>query len=196
MIVVADTSVILNLCRVQHEHLLLSLFGRVLVPTEVAFEFSRLAGVAARFGGFKLPDWVEVLRAPPPPTAVLAANLDAGEAAAIALCVGRKQKSECGNWKSPKRWTLRQGFAFRIFCRMMALEAHTPRGRRIQAKKWGQKNAVVGTPEIVAIHQPGVPSWRSRSCPFRRRVWKKRRPSLTAFFATVLKEEVLLAAEN
>ena len=46
MIVVADTSVILNLCRVRHEHLLPALFGRVLIPTEVASEFSRLAGAA------------------------------------------------------------------------------------------------------------------------------------------------------
>ncbi|HKX61468.1 MAG TPA: hypothetical protein VJS65_06485 [Verrucomicrobiae bacterium] len=49
MIVVADTSVILNLCCVRREHLLASLFGRVLVPTEVASEFRRLAGADARF---------------------------------------------------------------------------------------------------------------------------------------------------
>jgi predicted nucleic acid-binding protein len=42
MIVVADTSVILNLCRVQHERLLLQLFRRVLIPERVASEFARL----------------------------------------------------------------------------------------------------------------------------------------------------------
>ena len=38
MIVVADTSVILNLCRVEQEHLLKELFARVLIPDEVAAE--------------------------------------------------------------------------------------------------------------------------------------------------------------
>ena len=42
MIVVADTSVVLNLCRVEHDQLLRTLFGRVLVPVEVAFEFDRV----------------------------------------------------------------------------------------------------------------------------------------------------------
>ena len=55
MIVVADTSVVLNLCRVRHEHLLPALFGRVLIPTDVASEFSRLAGTDARFAGLILP---------------------------------------------------------------------------------------------------------------------------------------------
>ena len=39
MIVVADTSVVLNLRRIRHEQLLSSLFGRVLIPAEVASEF-------------------------------------------------------------------------------------------------------------------------------------------------------------
>ena len=51
MIVVADTSVVLNLCCVRQERLLSALFGRVLVPTEVAAEFRRLAGVDVRFSG-------------------------------------------------------------------------------------------------------------------------------------------------
>lgn len=89
MIVVADTSVILNLCRVRHEHLLPSLFGRVLIPVEVASEFGRLAGTDARFAGLSLPGWVETLPAPPLPPTVSAANLDLGEAAAIALCLSQ-----------------------------------------------------------------------------------------------------------
>lgn len=87
MIVVSDTSVVLNLCRIQHEQLLLTLFGRVLIPTEVASEFGRLAGTDARFAGMALPAWIEIQSAPPPPTAVIAAHLDSGEAAAIALCL-------------------------------------------------------------------------------------------------------------
>lgn len=55
MIVVADTSVILNLCRVQHEQLLRDLFSRVLIPTDVAAEFTRLSGTRPRFKGLTLP---------------------------------------------------------------------------------------------------------------------------------------------
>lgn len=55
MIVVADTSVVLNLCCVRQEGLLVALFGRVLVPKEVAAEFRRLAGIEARFVGLALP---------------------------------------------------------------------------------------------------------------------------------------------
>ena len=89
MIVVADTSVVLNLCRVQHDHLLRTLFGRVLVPAEVASEFRRLATADLRFTGLIFPGWIEVVPAPPLPAAVIAANLDPGEAAAIALCLGQ-----------------------------------------------------------------------------------------------------------
>ena len=89
MIVVADTSIVLNLCCVRREHLLASLFGRVLVPVEVASEFRRLAGADARFVGLTLPAWIEVLGAPPPPPEVVAAHLDIGESAAIALCLAQ-----------------------------------------------------------------------------------------------------------
>ena len=89
MIVVADTSVVLNLCRVRHEHLLPTLFGRILIPTVVASEFVRLAGTDARFAGLSLPGWIEILPSPPIPPTVSAANLDLGEAAAIALCLSQ-----------------------------------------------------------------------------------------------------------
>ena len=86
MIVVTDTSVILNLCRVQHEHLLQQLFQRVLIPAEVADEFARLAKVQKRFSGLVLPGWIEIFPAPKSfPVEVVQADLDAGEAAAIAL---------------------------------------------------------------------------------------------------------------
>jgi uncharacterized protein len=91
MIVVADTSVILNLCRVQHDHLLQQLFKRVLIPEEVADEFTRLTNVHKRFSGLILPEWVEVLAAPGSfPVEVVQAELDPGEAAAIALSLERK----------------------------------------------------------------------------------------------------------
>src|SRR5487761_2635300 len=93
MIVVADTSVILNLCCVQHEHLLRQLFQRVLIPNEVADEFVWLTKVQKRFSGLMLPPWIEISSAPQPyPVAVREAELDAGEAAAIALCL--KQKAD------------------------------------------------------------------------------------------------------
>jgi predicted nucleic acid-binding protein len=87
VIVVADTSVILNLCCIQHEHLLQALFGRVLIPNEVASEFTRLAGTDKRFANLTLPLWTETLAAPPPSREVLDAKLDTGETAAIALCL-------------------------------------------------------------------------------------------------------------
>ncbi len=90
MIVVADTSVILNLCRVQQECLLQSLFQRVLIPAQVAQEFARLAQAQTRFAGLALPEWIEVLPTPGTlPPEVVQAHLDAGESAAIALCLDR-----------------------------------------------------------------------------------------------------------
>ncbi len=89
MIVVADTSVVLNLCRIQHEHLLPELFGAIIVPHEVASEFVRLAGTTARFAGLRLPPWIRCETAPPPPIELLREDLDIGETAAIALCLGK-----------------------------------------------------------------------------------------------------------
>jgi len=90
MIVVADTSVILNLCRVQHERLLQQLFQRVLIPSRVALEFNRLAGAQPRFTGLALPEWIDILPDPSLPDQIVQASLDAGESAAIALCLNEK----------------------------------------------------------------------------------------------------------
>lgn len=91
MIVVADTSVILNLCRVQQERLLQQLFQRVLIPSQVADEFARLSKVRQRFSGLALPDWIEILPAPQTfPPEVVQAHLDLGESAAIALYLNQK----------------------------------------------------------------------------------------------------------
>jgi hypothetical protein len=93
MIVIADTSVILNLCRVQHEHLLQQLFKRVLIPNEVAGEFERLAKIQKRFAGLVLPNWIEILSALASfPAEVIKAELDADGSAAIALFL--KQKAD------------------------------------------------------------------------------------------------------
>jgi predicted nucleic acid-binding protein len=94
MIVVADTSVVLNLCRVQHERLLQQLFRRVLIPEEVAGGFVRLTKINKRFSGLMLPDWIEVLSAPKSlPIEVIRAELDADEAAAIALFLNQKAEA-------------------------------------------------------------------------------------------------------
>jgi len=91
MIVVADTSVILNLCKIQHEHLLPQLFQRVLIPNEVADEFIRLTTVQKRFSGLTLAHWIEILPAPKSfPREIVEAGLHAGEAAAIALFLNQK----------------------------------------------------------------------------------------------------------
>lgn len=88
MIVIADTSVILNLCFLQHEHLLTALFGIVHVPTKVAQEFERLALVEDRFHGLVFPVFIKQHA----PTHILpsleqASRLQDGEVAALSLAV-------------------------------------------------------------------------------------------------------------
>lgn len=58
MIVVADTSVLINLCRVGQGGLFRQLFQEVVIPPEVAVEFARLASNSPRFAGMKLPDGI------------------------------------------------------------------------------------------------------------------------------------------
>lgn len=59
MIVVADTSVILNLCFLRQESLLPALFGTVHAPPEVEAEFLRLAAVDTRFMGQEFPSYIQ-----------------------------------------------------------------------------------------------------------------------------------------
>ena len=88
MIVVTDTSVILNLCLLRQESLLVTLFGTVLAPTQVVAEFQRLAAVDPRFLGLVFPFFIQ--KAAP---AGIAANLlnparlHGGEIAALSLAV-------------------------------------------------------------------------------------------------------------
>jgi predicted nucleic acid-binding protein len=88
MIVVADTSVILNLCSVGQAHLLPALFHEVWVPDEVRIEFERLSLHQPRFQGLRLPDWALIQPAAPVSAELAAlANLHAGETAALALAL-------------------------------------------------------------------------------------------------------------
>jgi len=63
VIVVADTSVVLNLCFLGLEDLLPQIFGNVLAPPEVRSEFLRLAETDSRFEGLEFPKSI-VLESP------------------------------------------------------------------------------------------------------------------------------------
>lgn len=91
MIVVADTSVILNLCCVGQSHLLPALFREVWIPDEVRLEFERLTRHQPRFQGLGLPNWAIIQPAAPVPAQLAALpNLHAGETAALALALNNK----------------------------------------------------------------------------------------------------------
>ena len=88
MIVVADTSVLLNLALVGQTHLLPVLFGEVVIPEAVQAEFERLAASSGRFSGLRLPEWVQTKRAHPSADQdERLQHLDPGESEAIALAV-------------------------------------------------------------------------------------------------------------
>ena len=88
MLVVSDTSVLLNLCRVSAEGLLRELFAEVWIPPAVAAEFSRLAGGRVRFRGTAMPEWVRISPAVQVPPEVRACpDLDPGESEALALAL-------------------------------------------------------------------------------------------------------------
>jgi predicted nucleic acid-binding protein len=88
VIVVADTSVLINLCRIGQGGLLQSLFHDVVIPPQVAAEFARLVVAAPRFGGLNLPAGIRQ-QSPAVLSSIVraAAGLDAGEAAALSLAV-------------------------------------------------------------------------------------------------------------
>jgi predicted nucleic acid-binding protein len=88
VIVVADTSVLINLCRVGQGGLLKSLFLEVVIPPEVAAEFVSLTISFPRFTGLNLPAGIrEQSPAALDPAVRAAEGLDAGEAAALSLAV-------------------------------------------------------------------------------------------------------------
>jgi predicted nucleic acid-binding protein len=88
VIVVADTSVILNLTRVGHAHLLQSLYREVWIPTEVSREFSRQVSGNPRFRALEAPPWLQVRDPAGIPEPICSdERLDAGEQAALALAL-------------------------------------------------------------------------------------------------------------
>jgi hypothetical protein len=88
LIVVADTSVLINLCRVEQGDLLVRLFHDVVIPPEVAAEFLRLTAAVPRFASLSLPTGIR-LQVPSVvcPAVQAAAGLDAGESAALSLAM-------------------------------------------------------------------------------------------------------------
>jgi predicted nucleic acid-binding protein len=88
VIVVADTSVLLNLGYIGQLELLRSLFQTVLIPTEVAHEFRRAVAKLDRFGNLVLPAWIRE-QSPSHISIRLSSTsgLDPGERNAIALAL-------------------------------------------------------------------------------------------------------------
>jgi len=88
VIVVADTSVVINLCCVGQGDLLRRLFQDVVVPPAVAVEFARLVAAVPRFAGLTLPEGIRQQAATTFPALLRSAiGLDPGEMAALALAV-------------------------------------------------------------------------------------------------------------
>ena len=90
MIVVTDTSVILNLSWLSLESLLPAIFQSILAPEQVKREFERKADTDPRFLGLEFPAFITVAD----PTIIPSdlsdnADLDPGEIAAIALALER-----------------------------------------------------------------------------------------------------------
>lgn len=88
MIVVADTSVVLNLCFLGLDRLLPMLFGEVYAPAEVESEFLRLAEEDARFEGLEFPKAIVIET--PQATGnrwAQSPSLHPGEVAALSLAV-------------------------------------------------------------------------------------------------------------
>lgn len=88
MLVVADTSVILNLCFLGIEQILPPIFGDIRSTPVVHAEFERLAAHDERFHGLKFPVYITLQS----PKSVLADlpdkdNLGAGEVSAISLAL-------------------------------------------------------------------------------------------------------------
>jgi uncharacterized protein len=91
VIVVSNTSPLLNLACIGGEGMLESLFGSVQVPPEVPAEIEWLRVHQPRFSRVHVPTFVHVTPVSNPALATaLNLNLDAGEAAAVALALELK----------------------------------------------------------------------------------------------------------
>jgi uncharacterized protein len=91
MLVVSDTSPIINLATIEHLHLLPELFSEIVIPSAV---FNEVAGPGSHEPGakeIKEASWVKVLAVPTQPLLPqLLHDLDQGEAEAIVLALDIK----------------------------------------------------------------------------------------------------------
>lgn len=89
MLVVSDTSVLINLAVIGEADILPRLFQTVVAPEAVRTEFARLASTEPRFRSATWPGWVEVRRPAHIPADLLTwpRRLHAGECEAIALAI-------------------------------------------------------------------------------------------------------------
>lgn len=91
MIVVTDTSVILNLCVIGQQDLLRLLFDRVLAPSSVVAEFQRLAFADVRFQELSFPAFIQKVAPASLLTSLTASGqLQTGEIAALSLAVEKQ----------------------------------------------------------------------------------------------------------
>lgn len=112
MIVVADTSVFLNLACVGEVRLLRELFATVYAPPEVRAEFERAAQRLPRFAGLSFPDWVLVRASEQPLPASLAGEpLDPGEREALKLAAEIKADAVLIDEKAGRRVAAALGLA-------------------------------------------------------------------------------------
>ena len=90
MIVVTDTSVVLNFCCLGLERLLQEMFGQILAPPSVAGEFRRLAGIDKRFFGLEFPKFIQIVApAHLAPGMIGNQKLHAGEIDALSLAAAQ-----------------------------------------------------------------------------------------------------------
>lgn len=87
MIVVTDTSVILNLCLLGLQQALPMIFGEVHAPFAVRDEFLRLVAVDPRFGSLEFPAFIHIREVVAIHPLLLTPRLHRGECEAISLAV-------------------------------------------------------------------------------------------------------------
>ncbi len=123
----ADTSVVLNLACIGRAELLREVHGTVIVPDAVVVECNRLSRSEPRFGGLAFPSWIQIFADPLTTRDELTnAGLDAGETAAIGLCIERQADAVLIDE------TLGRAVAARLGLRVIGIV-----GTLIQAKRLG-----------------------------------------------------------
>ena len=90
MIVVTDTSVVLNLCLLGLQQALSSIFGDVHAPPTVKDEFLRLAAEDPRFANLEFPSFIRIRAVATIHPLLMTPRLHRGECEALSLAVEMK----------------------------------------------------------------------------------------------------------